>query len=126
MDNKAMVYSNGALKVVTYGDDSYEFLKTTLGGYIERVPLRDFETKGIDLWVNEEGKLIGLNPSFMLTYNGEPYDFLVGDVVFTRYTDDGDTISLTDDDIKFIKNKVNNTIHYVDLTRGAMLPVLAY
>ena len=125
--NKAMVYGvDGALKVVSWTDDSYKFLKNSVGGYVERVPLRDFEDVGIDVWCNEEGKLVGLKPSIALTYDGKIYDCLVGDVVFTRYTEDGDTISLTDDDIKFIKDKFDNAVYHVDLLNGLMLPMLSY
>lgn len=125
--NKAMIYGvDGVLKEVSWVDDSYKFLKNSVDGYVERVPLRDFEDVGIDVWCNEEGELVGLKPSIALTYDGKIYDCLVGNVVFTRYTEDGDTISLTDDDIKFIKDKFDNAVYHVDLINGLMLPMLSY
>lgn len=124
--NKAMIYGvDGVLKVVSWTDDSYKFLKNSVDGYIERVPLMYFDNVGIDVWCNEEGKLVGLKPSIALTYDGYIYDYLVGNVVFTRHTEDGNTTSLTDDDIKFIKDKFDNAVYCVDLVSGLILPMLS-
>lgn len=102
---KFMVYKDGILKVAK-ADDSYNFLRDTVEGYIERVPLDSLGE--IDMWCNEEGKLIGLDPSIVLMHKNRAYDVVVGNVVFTRHDGEGETISLTDKDIEFIKKKFDD------------------
>jgi len=124
---KAMIFDGLNLKETTYNSkDSYEFIKNNVGGYIERVPLRDLAERNIDLWINEEGKLIGLDTTALLTSGDKVYDELVGNLVFTKSNGDGDTISLTDDDIKYIKKKFDTDGYYVDLKFGRVIQVLAY
>lgn len=55
-----------------------------IGGYMELVPLKEYED-GRQLLVvcDEEGKLKGKNPNFPLIYNGALYDWACGDVVLT-------------------------------------------
>ena len=122
--NKAMIF-DGKLTEVTYENDSYDFIKDGVGGYIERIPLRDLEERNIDMWCNEEGKLTNLETTILLSYQNKIYDNVVGNVVFTK-NKDGETISLTDDDIKFIKEKFMNDGYYLDLKNGAMIQVLNY
>ena len=101
--NKAMIFDGRGLTIEEYDGDSLEFLQKSVGGYIERIPLRSLDNKKIDMWCNENGKLIGLPLTLMLFYQGKILDGIVGNVVFTKTNDDGDTISLTEKDIKYIK-----------------------
>ena len=102
---KAMIYDGNALYQVDTELDSYEFLKETVDGYIEHVTLDSLDTHHIDLWCNEEGKLIGLEPTAILYYKGKAYDYLSGNIVFTGHDGEGGTISLTDEQIDIITNK---------------------
>lgn len=99
---KGMVYTPAGLKVVEY-DDSYDFISTGVGGYIELVPCDRLSKANIDMWCNEEGKLWNFDKMIALSYEGNVYDFVVGNVVFTRHSKDGKTLSLTDKNIELIK-----------------------
>lgn len=74
---------------------SYEMLKSAVGGWIECVSL----DKDLDMWVNEEGKLLGLPVNEIATHCWESVygrtDIIVGDVIFTGGVDeDGETLGL--------------------------------
>lgn len=80
---------------------SYEVLRNAVGGYIECVALSDT----LDMWVNEDGKLISLpinsTATFLWTLVYGPTDVIVGDVIFTGGVDDeGETLGLSDDQIE--------------------------
>ncbi|RKQ18926.1 DUF3846 domain-containing protein [Ureibacillus endophyticus] len=78
-----------------------------VGGYIERIPFIDeFERVGIDVWINEEGKLIGLPSTLRINDSERTIDIICGNIVFTRCDDEGNTIGLKDEDIELIKRSV--------------------
>lgn len=122
---KAMIFDGKRLKEVDYKTDSYDFISTNVGGYIERIPIRDLDSRNIDMWCNEDGKFTDLQTSIVLAHDGKAYDFVVGNVVFTK-NDDGETTSLTDDDVKFIKNKFDHDGYYIDMKTGLMTQVLNF
>lgn len=66
-------------------------LQATVGGYIEHVDLGS----GLDLWLNEEGKLQDppLSPNLYLPFLR---DVIVGPVVVTSHDAAGETLPLTD------------------------------
>lgn len=76
---------------------SYEVLRRAVGGYIECVAL----SGTMDMWVNEEGKLMSLpvnsTATFLWTLVYGPTDVIVGDVIITGGVDDeGNTLGLSD------------------------------
>lgn len=77
-------------------------MQDVVKGYIEVVSLPTF--KGIDLVVNEEGKLEQLPGNFYLPHNE---DCVVGNCIVAGFDDEGEFISLTDKQIeqatKYIK-----------------------
>lgn len=104
--NFILVYTNDKQwKVVDIANKvvDYETLSREVGGCIEHLTLE--ELKGIDVWVDDEGKLKELNPNIIVFNHGFPVDTLNGNVVFTR-SRGADTISLRDDDIEVIENMV--------------------
>ena len=68
------------------------------------------------MWCNEEGKFDNdLEPTMALTCDGKIYDYLVGNLVFTRTDGKGNTTTLTDDDVKYITSLIEKapfTINY--------------
>jgi hypothetical protein len=93
-----VIKTDGTKEVVLFSEDT--FLKRAqgvVGGWIQLVPLH---SKGIDLYLNEEGKLNGLpqNPIATALWS-EDYgltDYIVGDVIITGgVNDEGETIGLT-------------------------------
>jgi len=96
------------VKEFTVGD-SYNMLREAVGGYIECVHLRSL---GVDMWCNEEGKLIGLplnelaTELFFQEFNA--VDLMVGDVIFTTCDDEGETQGLSQEQIDTLLAKVLN------------------
>jgi len=89
------------IRTFTVGD-SYELLKDAVGGWVEHAYLSSL---GVDLWLNEEGKMLGLerNEIATLLFQNEfgPFDSIRGNVIFTGGTDaEGETLGLTEEQIK--------------------------
>lgn len=76
-------------------EDTLSSLHSAVGGCIERVPIPLLEDENIDVWCNEEGKLMYLNPAVLVVHNGEPIDVICGSIAFTGHDKDGGTIELT-------------------------------
>jgi hypothetical protein len=74
-------------------------MQALVGGPIDRVVLSGTHTTGgLDLWVHDEGLLLGLPPN--LCFKRDPsHPPLVGNAFITRYTPDGETKSLSDEDL---------------------------
>lgn len=108
-------------------ENTYDMISSAVGGLIELAPTPR-SLAGIDLWVNEEGKLMSLTPSMiLLDDNKHLVDTFAGNIVFTRTNEDGETIPLTDDDAKLIKEELSRSFAIVDLTDGMwVVPVLQY
>lgn len=62
--------------------------------------------RGRQIWVNDMGAADGLPYAFSLPHSGGRVD-LFGNVVFTRCDEYGDTIGLTDGDIKALEAKLH-------------------
>lgn len=98
--------------VIIRTDDSRELVEFTretehatvsgaVGGYIERIPLR---TRGADMWVNEEGKLLDLPLNHGATRLWEENygctDYTAGDAIITGAADfEGYITGLSDEQI---------------------------
>lgn len=92
-------------------ENEYNFLSETLEGWIQAVNLTD-DLEGLTLWVNEEGKMNGLAYNQKATYLWEKSygftDVIVGNAVITGGSDDeGETISLTDEQVAEILALLN-------------------
>jgi hypothetical protein len=79
-----------------------------VGGYIERLPLGQF-----DLIINEEGRLIDLEPNRMIdcgglaSRTGRCWD-VVGPLFVTRGNDEGDWVSLTEVEAAMLVDMLNS------------------
>jgi hypothetical protein len=71
-----------------------ESMQRLVGGYVECV---NFDGKILDMWCNEEGKLMGLDYNF--NWNGDP---IVGTVFFCTADSEGDSISITKEQIGYL------------------------
>jgi hypothetical protein len=89
--------------------DTYQLVSGAVEGYIEA--LRISET--CVLWINEEGKIHDLKPNFMLTDRaGNQVDYVSGNVIFTGVTEEGDTVSLSEEDIALIQERFTDRFHF--------------
>lgn len=85
-------YKDAVVKEIV---DDLKTIQGIVGGYIEVV---SFPTvKGVDLLVNEEGKLDKLAGNFFIPHYE---DCVVGACMITGYNDEGEFISLTDKQIE--------------------------
>jgi len=81
--------------------NDYKALRDAVGGYIEIVRLPRY--RDICIVCNEEGKLLGLEPNFLLR---EYRDIICGNVVFAGDDGCGDFRSLTEEEIKIVKDYI--------------------
>lgn len=86
MSKGFIIKTTGEIQHVTPKDGkkfSLEELQAAVGGLVELSVLED----GMDFWVNEEGKLMGLdvNPkaTALWQHSFGPYDVIAGDVIVT-------------------------------------------
>jgi|LauGreDrversion4_2_1035121.scaffolds.fasta_scaffold673112_1 hypothetical protein len=89
------------IETIPEGSDKaeYQYLKSSVGGYIQAVPLEK-PVDDLTMWCNEEGKIDGLPFNFVATYLWElsygKTDLIMGDIVITGGADDeGETLGLT-------------------------------
>ena len=89
---KALVQNPGdSPQTVDLADDTLKALQGLVGGYVTTAYIEPLDAAGVTTWANDEGLLVGMRPNILA--HGQP---LVGPVVFTGTSDDGDTIALTD------------------------------
>ncbi len=80
-------------KVVTLDPPSLTVMQKIVNGYIQMIPYLDGR---VDLVCNEEGKFDGSTPNRVI-FSGS--DLVHGPFFFVRHDAQGETASLTDDDI---------------------------
>ena len=80
--------------------DKYETFKDAVGGYIEAVYLN----RGVVLWCNEEGKLIGLETNFIIP---DTMTSIEGDVIFSADDGEGGNKDLIPEQIEYIRELLN-------------------
>jgi hypothetical protein len=100
---------SGKLYVNENFEHSLESLQEFVGGYIEAIRITD----SIVIWVNEEGKLNGLPANFFLTdETGIRLDLVVGNALITGSNGEGDTVSLTHEEVEEVKERFLNRTHF--------------
>lgn len=120
-NKKALVYNGKSFTICDMGKDTYEFMTKAVGGYIEHICIESLGR--IDMWGNDEAKLIGLEPTILLMYDGKPYDIVCGNVVFTSHKGSR-TTGLTEKDIDFLTKKIDED--GMMLTKYGFLQVMNY
>ena len=73
-------------------ENTLEAFQKIVGGYIEHF---EDTVSGIHFFCNEEGKMLGMAPNVILL-NG---DVVVGTIFAVRCDDEGEFVSLTDEDV---------------------------
>ena len=121
---KGLVFDGKRLTECKF-EDSYKFLTDAVDGYIEHVVVPAFDSRRIDMWCNEEGKFRSdLETTLVLAHKHKQYDYICGNIAFTRSTPDGETIGLTDEDIKFIKDKFADDGYVINPVLGMATQLL--
>lgn len=122
------------IKVLVLKDNEFEVkeientlkaLQKEVNGYIE-IPYisRRLVNNGIDLIINDEGKMLNLEPQIIVQDNNKTIDVIHGTCVFASHDEDGNTIGLTDEQIEYVKEEL--AIELIDFSRCAMLKILNF
>ena len=111
-----------ALKITTDGACTFVDVETDENGHIGLTSLQaavkgdiehteifhpDFMDRDLDVWVNDEGKLIRLpyNEKATLISHLDKYgDYICGDALITSHDDEGNTIGLDDEAIAALRS----------------------
>ena len=106
MDNKigVVIKADGTLERLdlSVSEQELKSLQNAVGGYVQVIELEEDFT----MWVNEEGKLLGLEENKIATVIWEvrfglDTDIICGDVVFTGGMDeDGETLTISEANIQ--------------------------
>ena len=114
---KVLVLSNGELKTQEIGNE-LEDLQEIVGGYIEIPYLGDvFVNNGIDVIINEEGKLIeGMKAEIAIVneQQGNILDIVYGNCIFASHNEEGETIGLTEEQIEIVTDELETVIELME------------
>lgn len=114
---KVLVLSNGQLEVKDI-DNTLEELQKIVGGYIEFPFLGNkFKDNVIDVIINEEGKFVkGLRPEIAIVNEkvGNILDIVYGNCIFASHDNEGNTIALTDEQIKVVMEELEVVIELMN------------
>lgn len=91
------------VSIVPYNEE-LSYLQHLVGGYIEHVTLpAKLNDRRIDMWVDEDGIAKELTPTMsMVNQAGETIGAIFGKCVFSKYTDDGYTLGLNEEEMKYV------------------------
>ncbi len=105
---------------------TYEALRDGVGGLICSASAYFDLPEGVDAWVNDEGLLHdGFEPVMIYEARGHQMP-LMGNVMFSRSDEEGETLGLTSDDILAIKESVYKSpkVFVQNKETGASYPCL--
>lgn len=106
---KVLILSNNELKEQEI-ENTLEALQKVVGGYIEIPYLSEtLAENGIDVIINDEGKFIeGLRAEIAIVKDGtnEVLDVVMGNCIFASHNDEGDTVSLSEEQIAIVQNEL--------------------
>lgn len=114
---KVLVLSNGELKEQEIGNELAD-LQKIVGGYIE-IPFlsQKFLDNGIDVIINEEGKLIeGLKAEIAIVSEerGTILDIVYGNCIFASHDEAGETIGLTEKQMQVVSEELETVIELMN------------
>lgn len=119
---KVLVLENGMLEEKEI-ENTLESLQKIVGGWIE-IPYisHRFAEETIDVIINEEGKMIGLEPQIAVVRKDDNkiLDLVMGNCIFASHDEEGNTVALNDKQIKVIKEELK----YEAITSNMIVKVL--
>ena len=114
---RVLVLSNGELKEKEI-DNTLGELQKIVGGYIEFPFFGDkFKNNVIDVIINEEGKFVeGLKPEIAIVNEkvGSIMDIVYGNCIFASHDKEGNTIALTEEQIKVVMEELEVVIELMN------------
>lgn len=115
------------LTVVPF-NDKLEYLQSLVGGLIEHYVIdRDLDAQHIDMWIDDEGKFKSdYKPTIALLYNGELYDVIMGNCVFSKYNSEGETLGLNVDEVSVVDRWIRaQKVVGLTMKDGCTVPCIA-
>lgn len=109
---KVLTLINGKLKEQEI-ENTLESLQKIVDGWIEIPFLSErFAEEEIDIVINEEGKLIGLDPQIVVIDKStfRPVELVVGNCIFVSHDEEGNTVGLTDKQISIVREELRREI----------------
>jgi hypothetical protein len=119
MEKVLSITTDNTVEIKEVDSIEYETLYEAVNGLVELVSIND----DIDMWLNEEGKLIGLEPNILATllFNKAfpTKDIIMGNIIITGGADDeGNTVGLSDasiiDIFAMLQDAINQASNYTD------------
>ena len=104
--------SNHALKCeLRPFNEELHYLQDLVGGYLEHFIISDhLNDLHIDMWIDEEGKLKTLEPTWaLLDQEDQLVDVIYGNCVFSKYNDEGETLGLSMDEVRIVEDFLTNS-----------------
>lgn len=91
------------------GPNKLHALQDHVGGYIE-IPhiVPQFNELGIDMVINDEGKLLGLEPTLAILKGSQVVEVICGPILFVSHDEEGNTVSLNDNQTEYLMSTVFN------------------
>lgn len=86
-------------------ENALKAMQDFVGGHIEAIGFGN----GIDLICNDEGKINGLLPVAVWLEDGEIAEVICGDCFLCRHDNEGNFVSINDEDVNYIKTKLLST-----------------
>ena len=102
--------ANLKIDVVPF-DDELSYLQNLVGGLIDHCSwFKELNDHFIDIWIDDEGKIKELEPTLIITKDHNVIEYLAGNLVFSKYSADGETYGLTLDEIdRYVKPWIKDT-----------------
>lgn len=95
-------------EVVDVEEITLELMQELVGRLIEHYTV----SEDVDMWMNDCGKLLGLqeNIAIGIARDGvrEVVDIVSGDIFFSAHNDEGDSIGLTEEQITWVLDKLDS------------------
>ena len=105
--------TDGKLEVKSFEPgESYGMIKEAVDGYFDCIRIPSI---GVDMWVNDEGKILELDPNpfgtALWVHEYGMTDIVMGNIIITGGADEeGETLGLTQDQINALFNAVDEVI----------------
>ena len=109
---KGVLVSNGEAKEHELEYNSYNEFYPLLNCDTFDVQSRKFNGEWLDIYCDDEGLFKANNKPSILTFsNGELVEQIVGNAFIVAHNDDGDTISLTDEQVQKVMATITTVIY---------------
>lgn len=109
---KGVLVSNGIAKEYELEYNNYKDFYPLLNCDTFDVQSRKFNGEWLDIYCDDEGLFKANNKPSILTFsNGELVEQIVGNAFIVAHNDEGDTISLTDEQVQKVMETITTVIY---------------